>query len=188
MPIGPGHAAFVNISTDHSSVDRLLSRLENTLGPVKLGAFLDTQVGPYLAQRGESRFKLEGDDVSGKWIPLSVATENIRAKGRTAGYWSVGDSHPINVRTHELENFITSGNSQVVPQGAFGSELVYPDPSSAGFDIQDKMESAQIGKTHSGGLDTPPRPVLGVGETDMVNVLTFLAMFVGSEGGISVTS
>lgn len=157
----------ITIIGDDAGVERMLQRLEFVTSPIGMEMFFRGMVDPYLRQRAQTRFDQEGDDVSGPWAPLSPSTVMIRSQ---KGY---GGEHPINVRTSELENYITGTRSQTVQLGA-GAELTFPGQVAVG-ELAQKLETAQIGKDYP---RTVPRPVLGVNDQDLLAVLTGLASFI----------
>ena len=158
-------AGFIDIQIvgDTVGVQAMLLHLEAKLYPPNLAYFLGVEVDPYLRNRAEARFQDEGDDVVGKWEPLHPATINIRQQ---QGY----GSGPINRRTGELENYITSVGD-VTPHPA-GATLTLPGAPASG-ELAEKVQTAQIGKDYPA---TVPRPVLGMNETDLAAVLTMLAL------------
>lgn len=164
----------LDIKTDASNVEWMLERVNTALHPVALVEFLTGEVVPFLNERGKARFASEGDDISGTWQPLAPATQNIRAFGAAQGLWNIAPDHPINVRSHELENYITGTIGYTVP-GTEGAILTFPDPHAITPELEAKMETAQRGRSNP---RTPPRPVLGVNERDMTWVLERLAMHV----------
>jgi hypothetical protein len=176
MPRSP-QGLSVEIIGDVEGVQHMLEVLDTALNPLAISEFLGATVAPYLQTRAKARFANEGDDVVGGWVPLSEATQQFRERGREEGLWSVGDAHPINVRTHELENYITSGLGDTVPTPS-GATLVYPRPTSRKT-IRDKMKTAQSGKSDP---NTPARPVIGLNESDMTFVLLSLASHIKKVG------
>ena len=147
-----------------SGVQAMLAHLQNKLSPPNLGAFLLGQVDPYLRNRVADRFAAEGDDVSGKWLPLQPATETIRA---SQGY---SPAHPINRRTDEMRDHLLYSASGV-SMGVAGTTLTYPGNAPSG-ELEDKMTTAQVGRSYP---DTPARPVLGMNQNDLAAILTLLA-------------
>ncbi len=172
MPPGIG----ISIIGDDKGVQAQLLALDTALNPLAVAALLGAEVTPYLAMRAKGRFAEEGDDVTGKWAPLSEATQNIRAAGAQQGMWNVGPAHPINVRTHEMENYVTSGLGDLLPT-AYGAVLRYPRPQRSA-ELQKKMKTAQMGD----GGRTPKRPVIGLNERDLTFVLTALAFHIQKVG------
>lgn len=161
---------------DSSGVQRMLHAADTAFSTTGLMSFLTMDVGPYLQTRAKGRFAAEGDDVSGKWAPLRPATEAIREAGRSQGLWSVGDAHPINVRTGELEDYITGGQGAVFPSGMAGARIQYPRITGKPT-VRKKMKIAQKGGlAPNSGHQTPPRPVIGLNEQDLVFVLTSLSL------------
>lgn len=152
----------------------MLNRIDSSLSAVGLAAFLHGAVGPWVKERASDRFASEGDDVSGQWAPLSSATVEIREK---AGF---GGDHPINKRTGELEAYITQGQIGVVASPGLGV-LKYPDNPPRTKAIREKMKTAQQGRTRP---STVARPVLGLNERDLAQVLTMLAFHVRNGGGV----
>lgn len=172
--MGPS-TGFIDIAIigDDRGVQAMLKHLDTSLDPLAIAGMLGAKVGPYLRERAKARFTGEGDDVTGAWQPLAVATHGFRAAGRAQGLWSVGDANPINVRTHELENYITQGNGFAYPHTT-GATLQFPKPSGKSS-IREKMKTAQQGKAFP---RTPPRPVIGMNDRDVLFVISTLAFHV----------
>lgn len=168
--------AFIDIELtgDAAYVEKLLDHLEQKLGPAGLTSFLSMSVYPYLLKRAKERFQNEGDSAVGKWAPLAPATEVIRQQ---MGY---GGKHPINVRTGELERYITQGTVtsavQATPAGAF---LQHPARKPTGR-LAKKLKGAQQGDPTAGFHGAPPRPVLAMDEVDLGYVMVELAFFMGT--------
>lgn len=148
----------------------MLDHLETKLNPVGMATFLGQVIDPYLHSRAEGRFLSEGDDAVGKWVPLSHATQAIRAQ---QGY---GSAHPINHRTGELEDYITGTPGAAHPH-ALGATLTFPGNPPKG-ELKTKVETAQRGKTSP---QTPPRPVLAVNEKDLAFTLGALAAYIKAD-------
>lgn len=163
-------SVHIEITGDSTPVDVLLSRVEAVLSIPGTQVWLTNEVLPYIKQRASSRFSNEGDDVSGRWPQLSATTIEIR---ESQGF----GSGPINVRTGELERYIT-GSPGVVN----GRVLTYPDHSpGSGTDgyLEAKIMTAQEGRANP---RTPPRPVLGLNENDLAFAVASLATFIASAG------
>jgi hypothetical protein len=124
---------------------------------------LALEVTPYLQNRARARFEMEGDDVSGPWAPLTDATVAIR---ESAGF--PGD-HPINVRTGEMERFITGSRPTFAANP--DAMMIFPGQDPVGKTYY-KVQVAQK------GTDVPPtpaRPVIGIDEADLAYVLATIA-------------
>jgi hypothetical protein len=141
-----------------------ITKLEMLVGPDGLATFLGATVGPYLRQRAQERFQSEGDDVTGPWLPLDPTTVAIRD---ATGF---GGEHPINRRTGELEDWVTQGDTFGYPIGS-GATLLFPSNEPTGR-LRTKVETAQKGKKSPA---TPPRPVIGVNEKDLLFITAALA-------------
>lgn len=147
----------------------MLNHLDSALSPEGLALFLHGAVEPWLLQRATSRFHNEGDDAVGKWAPLQPSTMEFREND---GH---GASHPINKRTGELENYITGVGADTTSLPGLAT-LTFPDPDTKMSPaLQQKMKTAQEGRSNP---RTVARPVLGLGEKDLVTVLTQLAFHV----------
>lgn len=159
------------VFADTAGVEEMLARLDTALSAEALAEFLTVKIAPFLGARAKERFHSEGDDASGKWAPLMPATQSIRAFGAQTYGWAIGPDHPINRRTGQLEDYITSGNGKTIPW-ASGASLVYPDPANAQGELKDKLTTAQKGRVSP---KTVPRKVLAVNETDLDYVLRRLS-------------
>lgn len=146
----------------------LLEALDTAHSPQALAAFMETTVGPYLQERAKRRFRNEGDDVSGPWVPLSSTTNAFR---EAAGY---PPDHPINHRTGRLENYITNTKVGARPTSSGGAMLTFPANPPRG-ETAAKVKTAQFGKFTP---RTPPRPVLGINEVDQAFFATSLHEYI----------
>jgi hypothetical protein len=161
-----------DIVGNERGVQQMLDAVDSALSVTGLAQFLYGMVGPWVKQRAADRFQTEGDDVTGRWAPLQEATVRIR---ESAGH---GGEHPINVRTGELEAYITGGQIGVVSSPGLGV-LKYPKDPPKTIALKTKLSTAQRGRTNP---STVPRPVLGLGERDLAQVMVMLAFHVQKEG------
>lgn len=161
--------AEVMIYGDFNEVRRLLFALSETLSPQRLTLYMSQVLKPFIQQRAAERFANEGDEVSGPWAELSEATVAIRENMGLPG------AHPINVRTGQLQEFVTT-TGDVYPT-AMQSVLAMPSWQGVGGDpqITEKLQTAQLGSPDG---KTQPRPVLGLGAKDMTFALISLAAFI----------
>lgn len=168
------------IFADVADVETVLGRLDTALSPIALAQFLTGKVAPFLGARAKERFRSEGDAASGNWQELTPHTQSVRAAGALQYGWAIGPAHPINKRTGELEDYITSGQGVTIPWQA-GSSLIYPDPAQQSGELATKVKTAQRGKANP---KTPARPVLAVNETDLRFILEALGthIIVGAGG------
>lgn len=170
----------VQVFGDASEVEEMLEALDTRLDEASIAAFLGAHIDPYLRRRAKDRFRGEGDDVVGAWLPLASATEAIRESQGFPG------AHPINRRTGELEEYITSGQMNPgIPVPGVGATLEFPGTPPTG-ELKTKVETAQRGKPASGGSRaTPPRPVLGINARDLTYTVSSLTFYLtGTKGGI----
>lgn len=172
--MAPGGMIQMYLVGDDRGVARMLMKLDTALSPPAVAAFLGSRVEPYLQSRAKDRFANEGDDVVGAWTPLSDATQEIRAQ------MGIGPAGPINKRTGELEDFITNGpvGISIHPMGA---TLTMPSsiPNGMTGELKDKFTTAQSGREDP---RTVARPVLGMNERDLANILTQMAFYVQRAG------
>jgi hypothetical protein len=152
----------------------LLQSVEVALSPMALSEFMAGPVASYLEVRVAERFASEGDDVTGKWAPLAAATQAIRS---SLGY---GSAHPINVRTGEMLEFVSTGDAKVE---AGGASYTMPGSSPQG-DLAAKMELAQNGGVSESGRDIPARPVLGLNMVDLEAVVGLLESHIAAGGSL----
>lgn len=160
------YAEVIITGVDHG-VQAMMLRMETALSPVIIGGFLQSTVDPYIRGRAKSRFANEGDDVSGKWLPLKEVTQKIRAD---SGYGAAG---PINIRTGELEQYITGTPGGVMPNVS-GATLTSPGSPPSG-ELLKKVQTAQVGQKNP---NTAPRPVMGVNAADLSVILIDLSKFI----------
>lgn len=158
---------------EFASTYEMLDKLDSTISPAGLSTFLQGRVVPMLRERASSRFSGNGDSASGKWLPLSAATENIRRWGIERGIWpGINPSTPINKRSGELEEYITNGNGSL-NMNAAETVLKYPQESEPAGKLGSKVRTAQAGRGR-----TPARPVLAVDATDLGLVVRGLADYI----------
>lgn len=155
----------VQFFVDTSTAQLLMASIALRMQPAAMAGFMQASVVPYIQQRTANRFASQGDDVSGRWHPLAVATQQIRQQ---AGYQP---SHPINVRTGQMRAFLTGSHGQVVSAGGM-TQLEYPNPGGAVGLLMRKVMVAQAG---SAAPATPPRPVLGFSMNDTVAITAMVA-------------
>lgn len=151
--------------TDARMAQAMLASIALRLSPGPMQGMMQTFVTPYIQNRATERFAKQGDDVTGRWHPLSVATQQIR---QAAGYQP---AHPINVRTGEMRAYITGSHGRVVSAGGL-TELEYPSPGTAATALMRKVMVAQAG---SASPSTPARPVLGFNMNDTVALTAIVA-------------
>jgi hypothetical protein len=165
----------IMFSGNADEAQRTLFALRQTLAPMHITLYLAQVLRPYLQKKAEARFLSEGDAaVGGQWAPLSEATERIReSKG-------LGGAHPINVRTGQLQNFVTT-TGDVYPN-ALSAVLAMPGWKGKGGsqELVDKVETAQLGNENG----APPRPVLGLDIADLSFALVSLRQFI--EGAVAI--
>jgi hypothetical protein len=131
------------------------------------------QVADYLDDRAVNRFAYEGDEASGSWPALAPTTERIRA---SMGY---GPDGPINIRTSEMFSAVAYSDSVLPLPG--GVQVTKPNPSDITGPLEQKLITAQRGRTDNGlfpGASTPPRPVVALGERDMVEIMAKLQLYI----------
>lgn len=163
----------VILEVEAAQAEAVLNRTLYYLKPASLAYFLEGIAVDWLSRRAQSRFRNEGDDVVGEWLPLAPVTQNIRQMGP----WAVGPDHPINIRTHQLENYIVGrGVKPVANAGQTVTMLEYPNPSSlANPELLTKVETAQHGAVKP---RTPARPVLGINVNDATFLTRSLAEYI----------
>lgn len=144
---------------------KMLTHLDLLMSPASIAGFLKNFVVNYFQQQAEQRFAMEGDEATGKWAPLKQSTVEIRtSKGFGAG--------PINVRTGELKDFVTTNEGSIGID--VGATLEWPTGLPEGTDLMYKYRTAQTG-TSSGRV--PARPVVGMSFRDMAAINVMLGGF-----------
>lgn len=172
-------AIEIELGGNDRQVTDMLTRVESAFSAEGIEEWLTTSVGPYLRERTEDRFKNEGDDVSGKWAPLLPSTMLVRSY--IADQYGIAPDHPINRRTGDLQDFMTSGIG-VFSALDGGGILSFPGKNARG-EMKDKIQTAQRGKQFP---RTVPRPVLGLGEKDLMFVVMSLSFHIAGRvrGGL----
>lgn len=167
-----------HINFDSVSVEEVLRNLESTFESASLADFLRNEATSHLRARARSRFSSEGDDATGKWLPLKESTNAIRRK---LGF---PPAHPINVRTGELKAYVLVAPPAII-QTAGAATLTWPGNVGGGR-IEEKFLTAQIGSDVNHqypGSYTPPRPVVGVSVNDMIQLQAETLEFIFFKAG-----
>jgi hypothetical protein len=157
---------YVHFDVDQAMAGAFIAELNRRVQPASLAAFVHHTVGPFIRRRIDQRFLGEGDDVTGRWHPLTMATQMIRAQ---KGY---PPDHPINRRTNLMHNFLVSDPGQTRISGPL-IEFTHPQPTGDGL-MNQKIETAQAGRRRP---FTPARPVVGLNTNDMLFVTSELAAY-----------
>lgn len=157
--------ADVDMVLDASDAVRVMAILDVRLRAAGLEAFMQNTAVPWLQRRAAKRFGSEGDDASGKWMPLRKATEHFRSK---AGF---PPAHPINVRTLQMFDFITSADGSISGGPGYAS-LNWPGARGRGQELAAKIRTAQ-GLT----AGVVARPVLGLSQTDDIFISARLLVY-----------
>lgn len=155
----------ITFELEKQYLDMLVMELGQRLDGVALSAWLSKVVSPYIRARIAVRFAGEGDDVSGSWNPLTVATQQIRMnQGFGPG--------PINRRYGQLYEFLMNSPGISVAAG-FGAELNHPGPVGD-WRTKVKLQTAQSGKANP---RTPARPVIGLNNNDYLFISSELTAY-----------
>lgn len=151
---------------EQETVYALLDRVDIGFSSKAWAAFLVATMAPHLQQRASARFAGHGDDVVGQWAPLKASTERFRTQ---QGFPA---ARPINHRTGELERLLTQGMNFISAPVGPVAELTFPNLPSG--ELRDKLETAQKGKAKP---STVPRPVIGLGHTDLMFLLAAMGVY-----------
>lgn len=168
-----GTAAWqIGVAVETFEVDSLLRAVMGAVSQTGLQPFGE-QVADYLEDRAATRFASEGDDASGNWPALTGTTERIRAD---LGY---GPDGPINIRTSEMFSAVVYSADVTATLG--GVTVTKPDPSLIRGPLEEKLITAQQGRSDNilfDGASTPPRPVVALGDRDMVEIMAKLQLYI----------
>jgi len=160
---GMGVPIVISPVVDAKGPMKMIATLESRLGQTRLMWFLQNVVSPYMSDVIVDRFAYGGDKtVGGPWPPLSEYTERLK---RTMG----APSDAPNERTGTLLHHLTYDHA--VEPWSLGALLRIPDQSDAL--MEKKIRTAQEGESDADnpfGGATPPRPVLGLGQTEEVMI------------------
>lgn len=184
-PMGQaGGGIDLTIMVQDHEAQRAIAALALATTPANYARFHYAFTSPYMRSKARDRFRTHGDAASGPWAPLRDATEEIRENAGFPG------ASPINVRTHELESFVTGkpGEVTITPIDA---GFFFPNrPTSRA--VKEKLQTAQMGKPggtplfggrQGMGAPTPPRPVAAMDATDLIHTLAALEIFLTAEIG-----
>lgn len=162
---GPLDVDFDVELENENSVQAILTGLNLAVSQTNLYRWLSGWAPDYLVERAEERFDMEGDRASGKWRDLEPATQDIREH---LGY---PRAHPINERTRDLRNFLLFSDGETNFVGGQAVRFSWPDTPPAQNGLQQKLETAQLGRKKP---STVPRPVLAVDAIDLQTTLVAL--------------
>lgn len=162
-----GRSGTLKIESNARNLMLWIGDIEMILG-AGMGAFMRTAMDPYLRRTAASYFRQQGGPGAGQavipWQPLEPATEQIRiAQGYQPG--------PINDRSGEMKRFITQQPNPQILSGPGLATMFWPGAPS-------NQETAKKLRTAAGGKaqpKTPPRPVIGVTQSDVVNTISLLS-------------
>lgn len=156
------------------SVEALLREFEDTMTSESLADFMGKVIYPYLRDQSLDRFESEGDETTGKWAPLSDASERWRR-------WDGVGGDDLNKRTGKLEEFIRQAVPTII-RGSDSAILQYPGGLPGDKNTAQKYRVAQQGQ--AAGVDkrrkpkTPPRPIVAVGVEEFAVVSSRLEKFI----------
>lgn len=174
MPRGIGLQVIFDV--EKGKTDALLAVLAHKLDTRMLASFLFTTMVPHLQHKFKEGFASESDPSGRAWAPLADATIRIR---EDAGWVPI----KINKRTGDLENYITNSPGTIIPSG---DSAILKYPSERGVpagELGRKVRGAQKGEGKA-----PPRPVLGLDETDLAFLLASLYGYFETPGYASSAS
>lgn len=132
-----------------------IEAVQSALSPVSIAAFMETTSDAIVKMRIAARFKSQGDDATGPWLPLKASTKTFR---KLSGFAADG---PINVRTGELLDWLMNVDPFVEVTNWGDTQATWPADQPDGWILR-KFSTAQKGRGN-----TPPRPVLRVSEVDL---------------------
>lgn len=168
---------LVDIQVHEDDVMRMLNNAELYFSPLGMMGLLTSTVSPYVRQRIRNRFEQMGDDVTGPWLPLAPATQEIRQNSNLP----IAGDRPINRRTDAMYDYLTSSPDSVFPLGSSGAQLTYPGNLPSNPWTAEKVKTAQAGKVKP---NTPARPVLGLGIQDLVFVISSIGVGLSRAAGL----
>lgn len=164
-------AVDLQIEGDSREVHLRLKGLEQAFNPVLMAANLfRRRIHDDVVEQIERRFQSETDPTGKPWAPLAPYTEQMRADG------GFGPAHPINVRTGTMKRHLLDSPPSIIPTPG---SVTYRHPATPGEgDVPNKIKVAQMGGQQSGFRDTPPRPVLGMDESDLALILWNISLHI----------
>lgn len=165
----------MGIVISHPGLTDKIAAYKSRMKPYGRQGYVMLLAGPihqYLQSRARAMFQYEQGPEGDAWAPLAPATHNWRRsaikRGETAP--DVGPEHPINRRTGDLEDAMTTGGPSILA-GASSLVLSFPgDMAQAGREA--KFSQAQNGRGTS-----PARPVIGLGADDLGQIMVLANRF-----------
>lgn len=179
----PAFTDTVVIEVDDTQVQQVLYRLELATSVVGQREWATTQIDPWMQARAASRFSAEGDDASGKWLPLTAFTREWR---QMQGY---PPAHPINERSGAFRDMMTGVTGDFMPANSVSGDYYWPGVALA-YDshFTAKLKVAQQGARQGENKMlpnsvTPARPVVAINSVDVLGLLLsfhdYIEAFVG---------
>jgi hypothetical protein len=154
-----GMVGGIGVSLDEAPVEAMLLRIQTAMSPASLTAYLEGEVRPYWHEEAHRHFGTQGTDTAA-WAPLAQRTQDERAQ---LGF---DPEYPIQIRTGELEKYLTSDEGKVEADGT-GAQWTYPGPT-------DGLTEKKYKLAQQGNLRTPPREIVQASELNLLDVTTLL--------------
>lgn len=148
---------------DKARAEKMIWAMGQATSPQGLSMFLLDEYKQWIEGRTTRRFLMEGDDASGKWVPLAEST--IRYWRPRVGVYG----GPINIREGQMFDWATESDASVRMNTA-SVTMRYPRNIPRGK-LRPKVETAQHGRKFP---RTPRRPIFAVNQVDAE---AFLTMF-----------
>lgn len=167
----PAGLVDIEITGDSREASLRLEGLDRAFTPALMALNLFARrIHNDIVDQIERRFASETGPGGEKWAPLAEYTQEMREQG------GFGPAHPINVRTGAMKRHLLDSQPSIVPTPM---QVTYKYPGDTGdADMQSKVRTSSIGGQQKGFRDTPPRPILGLDESDLGLVLMNISLHI----------
>ena len=150
---------MITVSTEMTRLLRKMKSLQDALDPKAIATHHMATTTGYLKNRALSRFESEGDDASGKWLPLAPYTVQDRAQ---RGFPA---SNPIMRRTGSLRKWVMDSPGVASAETFMWPAQMPPNNSSLMF----AYAGAQMGRSNM-----PRRRIVVINMRDFLTVRELL--------------
>jgi len=155
--------ANITVKVNSSDVNRLLLKVEKSIGVVSINTWLRSVVDPYMRKSFASNFIKQGSPAGGKWKTLADSTQKDRTK------IGIGAKSPILRRKGDkLYEEVTGTKGQTI-LGGYGM--------SWGLNLSVVYGANQTG-TGKSGQDLPIRRMIGFSSVDRTFIVKSLTTWV----------
>lgn len=144
-------------TVEWGDLEDTLERAAVAFGPAALMSLMKAGMHPLVQEMAWDTVDEQVDPGNNRWVPLKESTRRIRS--RIPG---ISPDRPINYRTGRLQDYLLKAPASFVGIQD-GYQMTFP--GDVRMDSSRLMYSYHTAQAGSSRWGTPPRPVVGIGET-----------------------